>query len=273
MPVAESLYLDPSIRDWVLFPITLVMILVGLLRHYVTLLLNTPPKKQPASVVKEQRALLRSQLLRQSSTLSPLPPHLYTTLSNHLYTQLSTGALVSTAKAPSEKPEAPANPLADPTQMEGMMDGMKKQAVMMIPNMVIMQWINVFFSGFVLIKLPFPLTYGFKSMLQRDIATPDMPVHYVSALSWYFLNLFGLNGLFKLLLTTSDQPDGARDMNVVHALGGAAQGGPQMGVPDVGKVHRAEAENLALADGMYRWAGEGVEERVLALWGMAEVAR
>jgi hypothetical protein len=42
------------------------------------------------------------------------------------------------------------NPLADPAQMEGMMDGMKKQAVMMIPNMVVMQWINVFFSGFVL---------------------------------------------------------------------------------------------------------------------------
>jgi hypothetical protein len=114
-------------------------------------------------------------------------------------------------------------------------------------------------------------------MLQRDIATPDMPVHYVSALSWYFLNLFGLNGLFKLLLTNAnDQPDGARDMNTVHALGGAAQGVPQMGMggaQDAGKVHRVEAENLALADGMYRWAGEGVEERVLALWGMAEVVR
>lgn len=46
------------------------------------------------------------------------------------------------------------NPLADPAQMEGMMDGMKKQAVMMIPNMVVMQWINVFFSGFVLSTSP-----------------------------------------------------------------------------------------------------------------------
>jgi hypothetical protein len=41
--------------------------------------------------------------------------------------------------------------------MEGMMDGMKKQAVMMVPNMVIMQWINMFFSGFVLSELiPLP---------------------------------------------------------------------------------------------------------------------
>ncbi len=50
------------------------------------------------------------------------------------------------------------------------------------------------------VKLPFPLTYGFKFMLQRDINTPNMDVRYVSALSWYFLNLFGLNGVFKLIL-------------------------------------------------------------------------
>jgi hypothetical protein len=51
-----------------------------------------------------------------------------------------------------------------------------------------------------LVKLPFPLTLGFKSMLQRGIETPDMDARWVSSLSWYFLNLFGLNGLFRLLL-------------------------------------------------------------------------
>jgi hypothetical protein len=34
--------------------------------------------------------------------------------------------------------------------MEGMMDGMKQQFVMMVPQMVIMGWINFFFQGFVL---------------------------------------------------------------------------------------------------------------------------
>lgn len=42
------------------------------------------------------------------------------------------------------------NPLSDPSQMEGMMDGMKQQFVMMVPQMVIMGWINFFFQGFVL---------------------------------------------------------------------------------------------------------------------------
>lgn len=41
---------------------------------------------------------------------------------------------------------------------------------------------------------------GFKSMMQRGIETQDMDVRWVSSLSWYFLNLFGLDGLFRLLL-------------------------------------------------------------------------
>ncbi len=34
--------------------------------------------------------------------------------------------------------------------MDGMMDGMEKQMVMMVPQMVIMGWINFFFQGFIL---------------------------------------------------------------------------------------------------------------------------
>lgn len=50
------------------------------------------------------------------------------------------------------------------------------------------------------VKLPFPVTLGFKSMLQRGIETLDMDVRWVSSLSWYFLNFFGLNGLYKIIL-------------------------------------------------------------------------
>jgi len=106
--------------------------------------------------------------------------------------------------------------------MDGMMAGMRTQMVMMVPQMIVMGWINFFFEGFVLstfwpssillpsrlmmgfgestVKLPFPLTLGFKSMLQRGIQTLDMDVRWVSSLSWYFLNFFGLNGLYRIIL-------------------------------------------------------------------------
>jgi hypothetical protein len=44
----------------------------------------------------------------------------------------------------------PKNPLSDPNQMEAMMEQAKKSMVMMIPQTVIMGWINYFFTGFVL---------------------------------------------------------------------------------------------------------------------------
>ena len=37
-------------------------------------------------------------------------------------------------------------------------------------------------------------------MLQRGVETQDMDVRWVSSLSWYFLNFFGLNGVYRLIL-------------------------------------------------------------------------
>lgn len=37
----EHLVLDPAIRDWVVFPLMLMVILVGVLRHNITALLRS----------------------------------------------------------------------------------------------------------------------------------------------------------------------------------------------------------------------------------------
>jgi hypothetical protein len=36
---------------------------------------------------------------------------------------------------------------------------------------------------------------------------------------------------------------------------------------DVEKLFKAEVENLALAEGVYKWVGEGIEDRILKSWG------
>ena len=43
--------------------------------------------------------------------------------------------------------------------------------------------------------------------------------------------------------------------------------------PDYSQLYKAEAETLALAEGSYRWVGEGVEDRVLARFGKRVAGR
>ena len=56
-----------------------------------------------------------------------------------------------------------------------MMDMMKGNATFMVQNMVMIAWINSFFEGFVLVKVPFVLTNRFKSMLQQGIKCVRAP--------------------------------------------------------------------------------------------------
>lgn len=50
------------------------------------------------------------------------------------------------------------------------------------------------------VKLPFPLTIKFKSMLQAGVATKDMDPRWMSSISWYFLCIFGLQPVFNFIL-------------------------------------------------------------------------
>ena len=99
-----------------------------------------------------RRALARSQILRATSAHSPLPPAHYKAISQHLSKAFEGGAYLKDGppKGDGQQQSAPPNPLTDPAAMDGMMGQMKTQMVMMVPQMVIMGWINFFFQGFVL---------------------------------------------------------------------------------------------------------------------------
>jgi hypothetical protein len=65
--MAEELVLDTAIRDWVLIPLSVVMVLIGVLRYFVSKLMRSPPSASPSpdpKTVKEGCVL---------STFSPIP--------------------------------------------------------------------------------------------------------------------------------------------------------------------------------------------------------
>ena len=111
-----------------------------------------------------------------------------------------------------------------------MMDMMKGNITFIVPNMIMMNIIQQFFQGFVLVKIPFPLTNRFKTMLQRGVDLTTLDVTYTSSLSWYFLLMFGLRGVIKLVMGEEDS--GALDegrayqMQMGTGLGGGGGGPP-----------------------------------------------
>ena len=197
------------------------MILTGILRHYLSTLLQSAPKKQALGKMREQRSLMHAQMLRgnhQQISKSAFERR------KEVFIQGVKDGVYLDGGADGRGKGKP-NPLSDPATMEGMMGAMKGNVAMMVPQSLIMGWINAFFAGYVIsmclvkrqihgmtsydadrptVKLPFPLTPQFKQMLQAGVGTRDLDVRWVSSLSWYFLTLFGLQPVYNFILGSNN---------------------------------------------------------------------
>lgn len=188
--------------------------------------------------------VLRAQRLRRHYTF--IPPSAFA-VRRHYFNNKETGVFHQTTSGTNPQQAA----MGDPSMM---MDMMKKNMSMLIPQIAIAAWVNFFYSGFITAKVPFPLTQRFRGMLQRGVELQSLDVTYVSSLSWYFLNLFGLRGLFSIVLgeNTIDDTQMAMQMQQQMATG-----------IDTSKAYLAEKENLDLVQ--YTWAIEKAEQSVAIL--------
>ncbi len=123
-------------------------ILTGVLRHYATILMQSTPKKQDIKALREQRALLRGINLRNNAPV--LSPSSFQVRKSYLVSAYQAGSFL---KDPDSKGKPPANPMTDPAGMDQMMGMMKGNMAMIVPQTLIMGWINAFFAGFVISEL------------------------------------------------------------------------------------------------------------------------
>jgi hypothetical protein len=86
---------------------------------------------------------------------------------------------------------------ADMMNPNMMGDMLKKNLINGLYYVLVFVGVGYMFSGFILLKLPFGLTQKFRSMMQQGLNLPDVDVSYVSAISWCFILVFGLNSILQ----------------------------------------------------------------------------
>ena len=202
---SQNILLDSDIRDWVVLPLFVIMVSAGLLRVYVSMMLKPNPKNQEKIMQRGQSTVFATSTLKSgaihflsSSKLESRKlayPEILKDQAGWCETYLE--------EREKRKEENPADDDDDLVNPLAAMDGMKGGMVGMVQNMVMMQGIQFFFSGFILLKVPFGLTMGFKNMFQRGMeGLVNLDTSYVSSISLYFLFMYGLRAFFRLVMGT-----------------------------------------------------------------------
>ncbi|NWR48986.1 EMC3 protein, partial [Regulus satrapa] len=264
-----ELLLDSNIRLWVVLPIVFITFFVGMIRHYVSILLQSdkrltqeqvsdrsapappgparpgPARSANAACLSCSQVLIRSRVLRENGKYIPKQSFLSR---KYFFNNPEDGFFKKT-----KRKVVPPSPVTDPTMLTDMMKG---NVTNVLPMILIGGWINMTFSGFVTTKVPFPLTLRFKPMLQQGIELLTLDASWVSSASWYFLNVFGLRSIYTLILGQDNAADQSRVMQ--EQMTGAAMAMPA----DTNKAFKTEWEALELTD--HQWALEDVEEELMA---------
>ena len=205
-----DLLLDERMLVWVFFAIIYVTCLIQLFRFYFTLYnAYTSTKKEVKKAlygdVKDKALVQKCENLSRKHFL--LSKEAFNCRRTFLC-EAEKGYLVVNGDRP---PVDQTNNMM--AMQSGMMDNMKGMFVMMLTTIPAMAWINSFFAGFVLAKVPFSLTQQLRSMTQSGIDMATLDVSYVSSVSFYFLIVFGMNQLQPLLMGDDESDEGTKAVN------------------------------------------------------------
>jgi len=252
--------LDPRIRDNVLLPIFLVVVLMSALRSNFMTIFKSDPKVD-LKEVKTNNMLSRCRILRTNCHI--LHERAYKARKAY-FVKKDAGVLVKSPPKPKDPMEALSGG-PDPMAAMGMM---KNQMFFMVSQAVLAYWVSHLFSGFLVAKTPFPLTFQFKSMMQRGVEVASLEPGYVSSLCWYMFVMMSSHSLIGLVQSFFSKSDADSEDNPMMAMMGTMGGGmnPMMpgGGPDMSKVYKQEQESLEVIQ--HEFVLETIETELWRKW-------
>ena len=193
-----ELILDTKIRDWVFIPLIILMLSSGLLKYLLNdLVQSLQSSENTKDDVKVNSILQRTNRWKMNYRFLP-----YSAFKQRraIFCRKEEGVLY-------EKFEEGGGQMAAMMDPSKMLTMMKKNIVMTVMSIFTISWANHFLSGFISGKIPFSLSERFRTMLQKGVELRALDVTYVSSLSWCFLMLTCLGGVYRLLLEESQEID------------------------------------------------------------------
>eukprot|EP00440_Ansanella_granifera_P061596 gb/GFBE01066778.1/.p1 GENE.gb/GFBE01066778.1/~~gb/GFBE01066778.1/.p1 ORF type:complete len:261 (+),score=65.66 gb/GFBE01066778.1/:1-783(+) len=258
-----GIVLDPKIRDNVLLPIFVVVVMTSMIRSSITVLFRSDPKVD-LKEVKNQQMLGRCKMLRAASHF--LTEKAFKTRKAY-YVKKDVGVLVKCPPKPKDPMEALQQGNGDPMAAMGMMKG---QMVFMVSQGLLAYWVSHLFSGFLVAKTPFPLTFQFKGMLQRGVEVTALEPGYVSSLCWYMFVMMSSHSLIGLVQSFFTKQEVEADDPMMAMMGSMGPSPMMPGAgPDPAKLYKAEQDNLEMI--LHEFALENVEVELWRKWRQERV--
>jgi hypothetical protein len=255
-----QLALDSAIRDNALIPIFFVIVALAFIRTKLLAVLKDKPKVKIQDL-KSNNVISRAKRLVQGMAI--LGTEAYNSRYSYFIAK-DTGALDKykpKAKDPMDQMAA----MQDPSQAMGMM---KNQMVFIFSQGATGYWVSHLFSGFLVAKTPFPLTFRFKPMMQRGVDVSALDVSYISSLSWYFIVMICSSGLQQMISTWNStravDPNSTAEAMMQNMMPMAGGGNPMMGGPDPSKQYDEAKEAIKLAS--HKFVLHEAESKLLEQW-------
>ena len=203
--------LDSSLRNFIFIPLTIITVCVSLLMKYLNTLFNKGKKPELHSETKtledfsfEQEMKSRDSDLRIQNAISRA-----NLLKDNFMFISEKGFKKRQAffnEYFSREFEDKQADFMNPNMMTDMLTRNISNAIYYISLFVVGGY---FFSGYIILKLPFGLTRTFKSMMQQGLSLPDFDPSYVSAITWCLILVFGINPILQFF-------DGGEDFSMFN---------------------------------------------------------
>ena len=265
------IHLDPEIRTYVLLPIFLVVILTSVLRSNLSKITGggKPPSKSPD--LNELKYLVMFQRIANLKRNRNILPNIGHKRSMYLNTNEKKGPIGLLQREPPQQLSAMEKMMQQNQDPSTAMNMVKSQFMFLGIHGTLGYWVNHLFSGFLVAKTPFPLTFKIKNMLQRGVDVAALDTSYVSSLSWYFFIMISSSGLIQLMtyLFSDSGPksvDNSAELMMMASGGMMGAGNPMMGGPQVDIKNQIKAEKDALQVLGHEFELENADVKLLEKW-------